>query len=54
MEDDYELVHSSAVPKMPEQNHDSQPGSINRDEADLVRLGKKPVLKVSIGPNSNL
>ncbi len=47
MESGYELAHNSRALKLPEQNHYSQPGSVNRDEADLVRLGKKPVLKVS-------
>ena len=47
MGDDYELPHNSSAFKIPEQNLSSQRGSIDRDEADLVRLGKKPVLKVS-------
>lgn len=53
MEDDYELAHSSGAMKMPEQNLYAQQRSIDRDEADLARLGKKPVLKVSLGPNSD-
>ena len=47
MGDDYELPHNSSTFKIPEQNLSSQRGSIDRDEADLLRLGKKPVLKVS-------
>ena len=47
MDNGYELAHSSGVAKMPEQSHYSQRGSVDRDEADLIRLGKKPVLKVS-------
>ena len=51
MGDDYKLSHISDAVEIPEQNYfSSQRGSINRDEADLVRLGKKPVLKVSAGP----
>lgn len=49
MEDDYELAHSPGVTKMPEQIHYTQRGSIDRDEADLMRLGKKPVLKRRFG-----
>lgn len=51
MDDDYELAHNSGAIKLPEQNYHGQQGSIDRDEADLVRLGKKPVLKVSAGPD---
>ena len=47
MEDDFELAHTSVATKMPEHTHGSRYGSIDRDEADLMRLGKKPVLKVS-------
>ncbi|CAF9934149.1 hypothetical protein IMSHALPRED_009615 [Imshaugia aleurites] len=47
MEGDNELAHSSGVTKMTEKNHYDQRGSIDRDEADLARLGKKPVLKGS-------
>ena len=47
MEGDYELAQISAAMKMPEERHDSHHGSIDRDAADLARLGKKPVLKVS-------
>lgn len=50
MEGDNELAHSSGVTKMTEKNHYDQRGSIDRDEADLARLGKKPVLKVSPSP----
>ena len=49
MEVDHELAHTSGAMKMPEQNQHSQRRSFDRDEADLVRLGKKPVLKVSAG-----
>ena len=49
MGDGYELSHISGAIKIPEQNFSGQRGSIDRDEADLVRLGKKPVLKVSAG-----
>ena len=52
MGDKYELSQVSGAIKIPEQNFSGQPGSIDRDEADLVRLGKKPVLKVSAGPYS--
>ena len=45
MEMDHELAHPSGAMKMSEQN--SQRRSFDRDEADLVRLGKMPVLKVS-------
>ena len=50
MEDDYELAHIPGVAKVPEQNYYGQRRSIDRDEADLARLGKKPVLKVSLWP----
>ena len=40
---DHELAHTSGAKKSPEQSQ----RSFDRDEADLVRLGKKPVLKVS-------
>ena len=53
MDDGFELAHGSAVTKISEQNHSSQHGSIDRDEADLVRLGKKPVLKVSASLDSS-
>ena len=48
MDGDYELPHNSGAIKLSEQHLLSQRGSIGRDEADLVRLGKKPVLKVSV------
>lgn len=47
MDDDYELAHNAVPIKLPEQNYHGQQGSIDRDDADLARLGKKPVLKVS-------
>ena len=50
MGDDYELSHGASAMKIPEQNISRQSGFIGRDEADLARLGKKPVLKVSAGP----
>ena len=50
MGDGHELSHISDAIKIPEQSFSSQRGSIDRDEADLVRLGKKPVLKVSARP----
>ena len=53
MVDKYELSHTSGAIIIPEPNFSSQRGSIDRDEADLVRLGKKPVLKVSAGPYSS-
>ena len=53
MGDDYELPHNSSAFKIPEQNLSSQRGSVDRDEADLMRLGKKPVLKVSARLNSS-
>lgn len=53
MGDDYELSHGYSAIKSPQQNLSSQRGSIGRDDADLVRLGKKPVLKVSGGPYSS-
>ncbi|KAF6221245.1 hypothetical protein HO133_002100 [Letharia lupina] len=52
MEDDYELAHSPGVTKMPEQIHYTHRGSIDRDEADLMRLGKKPVLKTELTKKS--
>ena len=51
MEDDYELAHVSGAMKLSDQNHCGEQRSMDRDEADLVRLGKKPVLKVSAGPD---
>ena len=42
MDDDYEMPRRVSAKK----DHHSQEGSGNRDEADLIRLGKKPVLKV--------
>ena len=51
MANNYELSHSSKAIRLPEQEFSSQRGPIDRDEADLVRLGKKPVLKVSAGPS---
>lgn len=51
MDDDYELAHSSGAIKIQEQNNYGQRGPIDRDEADLVRLGKKSVLKVSLRPD---
>lgn len=50
MGDGFELSQISGAIKIPERNFSSQNGSLDRDEADLVRLGKKPVLKVSAGP----
>ena len=47
MEGDQGLTQISDALKMPEESHSSQRGSIDRDAADLARLGKKPVLKVS-------
>lgn len=49
MEDGYELANGSGAIKITGQNHHGQRGSIDRDEADLVRLGKKPVLKRRFG-----
>lgn len=49
MGDHYELSHDYGAMKSPQQNFSSQRGSIGRDDADLVRLGKKPVLKVCGG-----
>lgn len=49
MADKYELSHTSGAIKIPEQGFSTERGSVDRDEADLVRLGKKPVLKVSAG-----
>ena len=51
MDDNYELSHKSSAFKIPDQSLPSQHGSISRDEADLVRLGKKPVLKVNAPPH---
>lgn len=53
MGDDYELPHNSSALKIPEQNLSGQRGSVDRDDADLMRLGKKPVLKVSARLNSS-
>ena len=53
MGDKYELSQVSGAIKIPEQSFSGQHGSIDRDDADLVRLGKKPVLKVSAGPYSS-
>ena len=47
MEGDFGLTQIPDALKMPEESHSSQRGSIDRDAADLARLGKKPVLKVS-------
>ena len=47
MEANYELAQSDGLPKGLESAHYSQRGSIDRDQADLMRLGKKPVLKAS-------
>lgn len=50
MSNDYELTHNSVAIKLPDENHDSRLSSIERDEADLRRLGKRPVLKVRFPP----
>ncbi len=50
MEHDYELAQRPGTTKISEQNQYGQQGSFDRDEADLARLGKKPVLKVSPWP----
>ena len=47
MEDDHELAHASVAMKASDQNSFGERKLRDRDEADLVRLGKKPVLKVS-------
>ena len=47
MERDYGLTQIPHDLKMPEESDGSQRGSIDCDAADLARLGKKPVLKVS-------
>lgn len=49
MEGEYELRHNSSPVKLPDENPHGEMRSIERDEADLMRLGKKPVLKVSCG-----
>ncbi len=50
MENEYELAQRPGTTKISEQNQYGQQGSFDRDEADLARLGKKPVLKVSPWP----
>ena len=50
MENEYELAQRPGTTKISEQNQYGQQGSFDRDEADLARLGKKPVLKVSSWP----
>ena len=47
MEGDYGLAQKSDALKMLEESHGSPRGPIDRDAAELARLGKKPVLKVS-------
>ena len=47
MGEDYELGADSAAVKLADEPLHDQHGSVARDEADLMRLGKKPVLKVS-------
>lgn len=47
MEEGNELAHLPGAMKASDQNPYGEQKSIDRDEADLVRLGKKPVLKVS-------
>ena len=47
MKDDYELAHNVGAVKLADENGHGRPISMERDEADLMRLGKKPVLKVS-------
>ncbi|KAL9613069.1 MAG: hypothetical protein Q9167_002368 [Letrouitia subvulpina] len=49
MSKDYELTQHSVAVKLPDENHDNRPSSIERDEADLMRLGKRPVLKRRFG-----
>lgn len=49
MEDGYELAHASGATRTTGQSHYSQRRSTDRDEADLARLGKKPVLKRRFG-----
>ena len=47
MEGDYGLAPKFDALKMLEESHGSQRGPIDRDAAELARLGKKTVLKVS-------
>lgn len=54
MDDDFELAHNAVPIKLPEENYHDQRGSIGRDDADLARLGKKPVLKVNAGLDCKL
>lgn len=51
MDEDYELARASGATKTSGQSHYSQRRATDRDEADLARLGKKPVLKVSPAPD---
>ena len=53
MDDDFELAQNSGATKITARDQYSQHESIDRDEADLMRLGKKPVLKVVLGLYSN-
>ena len=49
MKDNYELGTSSGLPESPgPTNYSRHVSLIDRDQADLMRLGKKPVLKVSL------
>ena len=43
----YGLTQIPDASKIPEGSDGSQQGSVDRDAADLARLGKKPVLKAS-------
>ena len=47
MSNDYELPKMPKHQETQEQIQPGRPDSFDRDEADLMRLGKKPVLKVS-------
>ena len=48
MEEDCELAHNSSTTKIVDPNQRSQTSSLDHDEAVLMRLGKKQVLKVSV------
>ena len=48
MEEDCEQAHNSSTTKIIDPNQRNQPSSLDRDEADLMRLGKRQVLKVSV------
>lgn len=53
MDESYELAHSAGPFKAMGETHLTQRGSVDRDQSDLMRLGKKPVLKVGTARPEN-